>query len=70
MADYYIDISSSGVTDGTWPRWPFKNWDDVNEHMSELKQGEIINVIGYYEPRTFWEWITRRPKTLMAFVIT
>ena len=67
MADTYVSTSSSG--DGTWFRFPFKDWDDVNKHMPELIKGEVITIQGVYRKRAFWEWLVRKPRELQEFVI-
>lgn len=35
------------------------------------KEGDLFTIPGYYKRRTFWQWITRKPKELRMFrVIT
>jgi len=41
----------------------------MSGHNYYIKPGDIITVAGLYKKRTFWEWITRKPKELRQFVI-
>jgi hypothetical protein len=35
-----------------------------------LQKGDIITIATKYKKRSFWEWLSRKPKTLQRFVIT
>ncbi len=37
---------------------------------SFLKPGDFFTVAGCYKKRTFWEWLTRKPRELTVFTVT
>ena len=35
--------------------------------MKDIKAGDMCTIQGIYEPRTFWQFITMRPRKLKQF---
>ena len=38
--------------------------------MTDLNIGDTFTIAGHYRRRTFWQWITGRPKQLIRFRVT
>jgi len=34
-----------------------------------MKKGDKYTMAGYYKKRTFWQWLTRKPRELQEYVI-
>jgi hypothetical protein len=40
------------------------------DQLPSLNKGDIFTVANCYKRRSFWEWLTRKPKVLQRFVVT
>lgn len=41
-----------------------------NRQQPPLQVGDIVTFDGSFKRRTFWQWLTRKPRELQRFVIT
>lgn len=44
---------------------PFTN----EKQTFTFKTGETLSIAGNYKRRTFWQWLTRRPRELKTFIV-
>lgn len=42
----------------------------AHSSQNHLKVGDTYTIAGVYRRRTFWQWLTRQPRTLQVFHVT